>query len=714
MTAAAQHLWVVGPSRAARRAAMTAVRPDLTVSCHTRRRGPYAGIIELLNDIVPRAHRRWPDLVAHHVVELLYTVPELTGQIGPAPDTLVGTTPHEERTRYFGRHWIRANSQGVITFLIGYARLLREAEPTAAPLTLALDDLHAAEPTAQEFVALLVRRAEAGLLRVVVGTTDEPLPQELAGALARVERITAAGEPPQPSGPRELGAGSRGPRDDESLLRAYIDSDGTSDDPAELAAYAAADPAVRARLHDERADALAAGADRGLLLGAVPYHREHGSDPAGAGRAALRTALELCVAAGYSAATVDFGLRGRALCDPVEHQQDYCHFSAKAASALIPLGRLEECAELYHDLRRRYPLPRVQMTSSYALSMLYTRFFEPRDHDMALELANNGRAFASLEPDPIEAIYFQVYQDNGLALIEMHRGNPQRAFDLVDAGIQRLDREMPGDRYIVHRSQLLHNRARALVALRRYEDALADFTRLIEWDPYYVEYHTDRGNLHRRLGDLVAAIADYDRAIEVSAPFPELFYNRSELLQQVDRLDEALADLDYLLEMEPDFTEARLSRANLHLQHGRFAEALADARAGLGDRPDDPQLWCLAGLAAHELGALEEARAAYDAALASDPAYALALVNRAVLAHERGDAEAAANDLTAALQALGDDADVLCNRGIAYTDLGRYDEALADFERALAMDGADLEEIQEQRDRCLAARAEAVGPGVLA
>jgi tetratricopeptide (TPR) repeat protein len=499
-------------------------------------------------------------------------------------------------------------------------------------------------------------------------------------------------------------------QDPERLARAFVESDGTSDDPAELAAYQAADPVLRARLHDERADALTPGADRGLLLGAVPYHRELGSDPTGAGRAALRTALELCVAAGYSAATVDFGMRGRALCDPDADQEDYCHFTAKAASAMIAFGQVEECAQLYRELRRRYPLPRVQMTSSNALAILHTRFYVPRDHEAALELGNNARALAALEPDPVQAAYFQVYQDNGLALIEMHRGNLDRAYDLVNAGLHRLDRELPNDRYLVHRSQLLHNRARVLVGLGRWDEAYADFSRLIEWDPYYVEYHTDRGNLSRRRGDVDAAIADYDRAVTVAAPFPELFYNRSVLLQQVGRYDEALNDLNYLLEMEPDFLEGRIGRGSLHLEQGRPQAALTDARAALTDHPSDPRLWCLAGLAEQELGAPQRARDAYTAALATDPAYAPALVDRAVLAHEQGDPAGALDDLNAAVLLLGEDPDVLGNRGVAYTDLGRFDEALADFDRALAAPDSDRTELMIQRRRCMAAAASRGAP----
>ena len=674
------HLLVTGT----RRARMTVLADsEHYASCHAHRGGPYAGIAEILRELVPDAHRRCPELTSAHRIELLCAVPELADAIGSAPDTLVTTTPHDERTRFFGHSLIRAMSQGIVTFLVAYARLREE------PLTLALDDLDAAEPTAQELVAILLRRATPATIRVAAGAREPSFAPELARACERHAHAIAPDAPP--AGPDR--------RTDEERLRAYVAADGTSDDPAEAAAYEAADAVLRARLHDERADELEARADWARRLGPIPYHRERGSDPEGAGRQALRTALERCVAIGFSAATVDFGMRGRAVCDPVEHQQDYCHFSGKAASALVPLGRIDECHEIYRELRRRYPLPRVQMTCSYAIAMLYTRFNEPRDHDAALEWVNNARALASLEPDPVEAAYLQVFEDNGVALIEMHRGDLVRSLELVDAGIERLERELPEDRYIVHQSQLLHNRARVLSALGRLDEAQADFERLLAWDPNYVEYHTDRANLARRRGDLDTALAEYDRAVAVSPPLPDLFYNRATVRTQAGLAQEALEDLDLVLEMEPDTLHARLARGTLRLEQGDVAGALADARAGIAAHPGHAALHCLLALG---LGCDREARTAFARALELDPGFMPALVNGAVLEFELGEPGAAVTMLTRALELGGDDPDVLFNRGFALQATGDLAGAARDFERALELPGGDRELLLDHLGRCRA------------
>jgi tetratricopeptide (TPR) repeat protein len=570
---------------------------------------------------------------------------------------------------------VRCMSQGIVTFLLGYA------DGLAGPPTLVFDEIQAADPTTQELVALLVRRADPAVLRVVVAGTAAALPADLDAALAGADHRDAAPvqRPPAPD-----------------PVRAYVDGDGTSDDPAELEAYADADPALVRALHDRRADELEPGAGWGTRTGALAYHREHGGDPGGAGRQALRAALQFCVETGFSAAVVDLGHRGRALCDPVAHQPDYCEFTNQAAAALVPLGRLEESLELYLELRGRYALPKVHMTTSYAIAMLHTRFLRPRDHEQALQWQNTAIAIAGILPDPTERLVFGVFQDNALALIEMHRRNLDHALELVEGGMARLDANLGATDWTLHRSQLLYNRARLLAALGRPDDATADYTTLVELDPYYTDYLSERAKVARGRGDFAAALADYDRAVELAPPFPELFHNRATARVEVGDVDGALADFRYVLEMEPDDLETRLSRAELLVGLAELDTAEADVRAGLAAHPGEPRLLCMRGTIELERQAFEPALASFDAVLAVDPRYPAALVNRAVARYELGRYDGAVDDLTAALGVVGVDPDLLLNRGIAHRAGGRPDLATADWTRALELPGADTAALHEQ------------------
>ena len=691
MTAPRRHLRIVGDRRADRLCrAAEETGHSIVALCDRGLRGPYTGVDTVLRAVLPDAYARWPELVDRHRVELLYGIPDLEELIGPGPRQLAFTGPFEQRTRFYGTGMIRCMSQGVVTFLTCYAR--RVTESGGVPLCVVFEDMHAAEVTTQEFVALLVRRSDPEVLKVVVSGADGEPTAELTGVLSRFAdtAVAPAGEAP-PSDHRVP----------EELVRAYVAADGTSDDPAEIAAYEAADRVLVRELHDRRADELAVGANWGTRVGAIPYHRERGTDPGGRGREALTDALRLCAEVGFSATVVDLGLRGRAVTDPVAEPTEFRRFTATAANALVPLHRLDESFALFMDLRTRFTDPKAHMISSYGIAMLYTRFFSPRDHDTALAWQNNAVTIAALLPDARERTERQVFNDNAVALIEMHRGNLQRGLDLIGAGIARLDSELAPDEWVVHRSQLLYNRTRLLAALGRLDEAYDDFTTLIAMDPYYTDYLCERAKISLKRGDPAAALADYDRAVGMAPPFPELYYNRGTTRLAAGDMEGARADFTYVLELEPDDGPTRIRRAEMFLDQGELAAAEADVVAGLELRPADPELLCMHGTIALERGDAEQATRHLDAALAVDPDYPAALVNRAVARFGRGRPGAAADDLTRALELIGDDPDVLLNRGLAHEAAGLPDLALRDFDAALALPGADVAELRILRDRCL-------------
>ena len=675
------HLWRSGPHGSGDGPA------EVTVGCHRRLRGPYTGAGSLVRALVPGVYERRPELVRAHAIEILSTAPELKDRIGAAPETLTSLAVPEERTRIYAAARTRRLAHGLVEFLHSYTNLRG-----SGPLSLCFTDVDEADHTDQEFLAILLRRTHGTSISVTVGTRGGDLPDELTSALARYATIAT------PAGDASATPASR---DQGELLDTYIASDGTCDDPDALAAYEAADAGLRARLHDERAAVLLREGDWSLRLGAVPYHLERGTDPAGAGGEALHEAVYYAAGLGLWHAVLDYGTRARAVIDP-EQAERYWDFSGKMSSALALLGRTREAEELYLEVRARYALPMAQMFTGYALAMLYTRMHPPelRDHQLAKSYLSNTITLASLLPEAEQRSFHSVFQRNGMALVEMHLGNLPEALRLVDTGLKRLDAELPADRHRLHRSVLVHNRGRVLAALGRLKDALADLTTVIALDPNYPDYYFDRAELLHKLGEDTAALADYDTAISLSPPFWEVHFNRADLLASMGDAEGAIADLRRVVELEPAELDARVNLIGLLLETGQAKAVEPLLAEGLRLAPDEARLLQVRGQLAWEAGSAESARHDFDLALAGDPDCVPALAGRAALAFDSGDVETALRDLTRAVELRPNDPDLRYNRGYVHQAAERWRAAVDDYTLALDLPGADQAELLRQRAQC--------------
>ncbi|MDT9695139.1 tetratricopeptide repeat protein [Streptomyces sp. P17] len=239
-------------------------------------------------------------------------------------------------------------------------------------------------------------------------------------------------------------------------------------------------------------------------------------------------------------------------------------------------------------------------------------------------------ALAALTEDLEDRAFYTVFQQNGLALVEMHLGHLKTALKLVAEGVDRLNRETHPDKYRLHKSVLIHNRANVYAGMGMLKESTADFDTVIALDPHYPEYYLDRGNMHRRLGDDQAALTDYETAMKMGPPFPELYYNRGDVRAAHGDLEGAVADFGYALELEPGHLDSRINHASLLLESGHLTEAAASVAEGLRLHPDSAHLLCTQGLLALERGDADTARDSFDAALKADPELYQALVNQAL------------------------------------------------------------------------------------
>ncbi|MEV6975296.1 tetratricopeptide repeat protein [Kitasatospora sp. NPDC093806] len=701
-----RHHWVRAAGRHARaesRATLDLPPVLAVVNADRRLRGPYTAVGSILRATVPDALARCPEAVTGHDIELLSTTPELRGLVPATRETLTSLAVPKERTRFYSALRTLRIAHGLVEFLGAYLRALG-----AGPRTLVVEDAHRADPTDGEFLAVLLRRIDPALLTVVVTTGTEPLERPTGpGRETLPDALAAHCAVLDPTGPEPLvgpepatGPEPAAGRGRAELGRALIAADGVGDDPAALAAYLALPADERARLHDLRRAELETAGEPSLWLGAIAWHAEHGSDPAGVGADTLRHALDHCMDLGYYHAVVDLGERGRRLVTHETNPNHWWAFTTKMTTSFAALGLAERALPLYDEARALSASPEVHMQAAYATAMLHTRHFEAgrRDHGLARAWVNQAIAFARWHPDPKEREARVVFNRNGLALIEVHQGRPAAALELLDACIARLDETLEPDEHALHRSVLLYNRAQVHAALGHHTEAVADYTAVIACDPNYAEYHFDRGMLWRDLGEPERALADYEHAIRLSPPFPEAYFNRADVLAELGDTDAAVADFGYVLQLDPEFEEARINRAALLLEAGAHELARADLAAGLERNPGNARLLCLKGqlLAAEE--DLAAAAAVYAEAVEVDPGSAEAWALFGELRYRQGDLAGAGSHLARAVE-LSTESGIRFNLAVVHHDAGRYGEAVRLLDEVV--EATEDVDARLQRARCL-------------
>jgi tetratricopeptide (TPR) repeat protein len=595
-----EHAWLHGPHRAGRALALAAVGEfDVAVDCDRRRRGPYTAVGSVLRALVPAAWKAEPGLVASHRIEILCAAPELAELLGPAPGTLTSLAPPDGRTRWYSRRRTRRISHGLVDFLRDYA-------PTrpGGRLALALDGLDAADPTDREFVEVAVRRLAPSVVYLAVGTGETELPARLTAALLdRTRRIAApalpagdlAGDPTggaagDPAGRADgvapgvaPGAGpgvapgaalAVGPG--AALAAAFVAADGSSDIPAEQAAYQRLDPASRAGLHDRRAAELTAVGEFSLSLGAVPYHRLRGSDPAGTGFTAGRAALA------------------------------YCHGMGYYDSALELAEQLSELLERFPDelAEHRYALAtwRVQ-----ALTML-------QRPDEAEPIGYRAQVLAGLgQPAAALADFNRVIElDPHYPEYHFDRGNARRRAGDLAGAIADYEHAMT---LTPPFPELTYSRGDARLALGDIDGALADFRYVLDLEPDHLEARVSLGDLLLAAGDAVGA-ADQVRAGLRHTP------ENARLLCLLGRAARAGGDapcaliaFDRALAADPALYPALVCRAGLAVEQGRFDDAVADLDRAAELAGDDPVVLVNRGFAHEAAGRPLVAVADYERAM---------------------------------------------------------------------------------------------------
>lgn len=200
-----------------------------------------------------------------------------------------------------------------------------------------------------------------------------------------------------------------------------------------------------------------------------------------------------------------------------------------------------------------------------------------------------------------------------------------------------------------------NGRGQAYFQLRKYPEALADFTKAIEAGIVTPKLFLNRGKCLVILNRAPDAIPDLNRSIELEPKSPEAFYFRGVAYEKDGNISTAIADYGKAIQLNPNYVEALVNRGLLRMKSERFEEAVADYSAAIGNAAPAAQPMILnnRAFAQFKMGQLAKALEDANKALTINPNYPFAYNTRAAIYQQMGQADKAQADRMKAQQLQG-------------------------------------------------------------
>ncbi|MDO8367171.1 MAG: tetratricopeptide repeat protein [Saprospiraceae bacterium] len=203
--------------------------------------------------------------------------------------------------------------------------------------------------------------------------------------------------------------------------------------------------------------------------------------------------------------------------------------------------------------------------------------------------------------------------------------------------------------------EAFNGRGQAYFQLRKYPEALADFTAAIQAGIVTPKLFLNKGKCLVILNRATEAVPDLNRSIELEPKSPEAFYFRGVAHEKGGNIPNALADYGQAIQLNPNYVEALVNRGLLRTKAEQFSEAVTDYSAALAIAAPQVQPMILNNRAFAQMKSGQLAQALEDAnkALTINPNYPFAYNTRAAIYQQMGQAAKAQADMAKAQQLQG-------------------------------------------------------------
>jgi tetratricopeptide (TPR) repeat protein len=244
-------------------------------------------------------------------------------------------------------------------------------------------------------------------------------------------------------------------------------------------------------------------------------------------------------------------------------------------------------------------------------------------------------------------------------------------------------------------AHVLDNRANALMALGKRDDALADLNAAIVANPRDEIGLASRATLYMDTNRPDLAEMDLGKLKLINPQNGTTFYNAGVTEQAGGALDKAVDDYRTAVRLLPSFAPAHAA-LGVVLKAKDPNAALAEFNRALELDAQSMALNSRANLYL-SLGQLEESIRDFDELIAHDSSDSLAYLNRGVAKEQQGNLQSALEDYGRSI-AVAPSASAHFDRANLYVQLDQPDKALADFNAALVIDPKNIKALIGRAD----------------
>jgi tetratricopeptide (TPR) repeat protein len=203
-----------------------------------------------------------------------------------------------------------------------------------------------------------------------------------------------------------------------------------------------------------------------------------------------------------------------------------------------------------------------------------------------------------------------------------------------------------------------HARGRTRQKSGNLQGALVDFDVTIKRKPQAIVYD-ERSEIHRCLGNHLAALQDCDSAIALNPQFINAYFRRGLTYAEIGDLELALLDYTSTIDLDPEHIDAYIQRSWIYFRQEDYQLAKQDCQAVQAF--NSSSFWS---------------------------SYLLGVIDSLA-----GSKQSAIENFSNAIEISANYVSVRYHRGIIYHELGDIPNAMADFEQARSMQNQRLERL---------------------